>query len=310
MSSTASIIHQSLLRKFLKQKQNSSLEETVQWFRDLNVKNPKPLHVNFCHLEERTLGHTRFFILQPPRLSSDKILFYLHGGSYAGGPHLLHWQLISRLARRLGCRAVVVDYKLTPEYAYPVALLESLAVYTHLRTIKPGAEFIFIGDSAGGGLALAASLKLKMEGGPLPGKLVLISPWLDVSLQNPAIDAYEAREVMLDRKGVQQIGQAYAGVYPLDHPYISPLYGNLEGLPPVLLTIGTEEIFLPDCDKFCLKAQEAQLEVECLRLKGLFHDWPIFPFMPETSLVLKAITRFAERPAVAPRPQKSRMPLL
>lgn len=259
------------------------------------MTDPKPIHVNFCRLKERTLGHTRFFIVQPPQSLSDNILFYLHGGSYAGGPHLLHWQMISRLARKMNCRAVMVDYKLTPEYAYPVALLESMAVYSHLRTIKPGANYIFIGDSAGGGMALAACLKLKMEGGVMPAKLVLISPWLDVSLQNPDIAQYEKREAMLDRKGVQLIGQAYAGIYPLDHPYISPIYGNLAGLPPVLLTIGTEEIFLPDCDKFCQKAQAAQVEVECLRVNGLFHDWPIFPFMPESTMVLDAITRFGLR---------------
>lgn len=292
MSSIASTIYKSLLKIFLKPKESSTLPEMVAWFRDMNVTNPKPFHAGFCQIETQRLSDTRYWTITPKQVLTDRILVYLHGGSYAGGPHLLHWHLAGSLAKKLSCRAIMLDYKLTPEYVYPTALQESIRLVEHLRQLNPAPPLLLCGDSAGAGLALATCFRLQDQAKAQPEKLILISPWLDLSLQNPAIDCIEKEDVMLMRKGVQLIGRAYAGNEPLTNPHLSPVYGELHGLPPTFVCIGTKDIFYPDTQKFIYKASAASVPITYVEEKGLFHDYPIFPFMPETNNTIGRIVSF------------------
>jgi epsilon-lactone hydrolase len=292
MESTASKIYKFILRNILRPREKSSLKATVNWFREMNIKNPNRLLVRFCKINKREYNGTAYFIITPPKVSSNKVLYFFHGGSYAGGPHLLHWDFLAKLVKSLNCKGVMLDYKLTPEFTFPTPLHESTGVFEKLQIDFPEAEFIFIGDSAGAGLALSTCLKLKDEGKRLPDKSVLISPWLDINLSNPLIDSLKDKESMLNTTGVKAIGKIYAGNHSTEHPYISPLNGNLSGLTPIFLSVCTDEIFNPDCEIFRKKAIEAQIPLEYYKANGLFHDWPIFPLMPETKDVIKSIKGF------------------
>jgi epsilon-lactone hydrolase len=295
MPSTAARFYSFFLRTFEKPAASSPPEQLIRWFRKLNVHRPRPAHVHFCRLQEKQHQGIRYHYIIPKSIRSTKILLYLHGGSYVGGPHLLQWSLAGRIARQTGCRLVLLHYKLAPEHPFPAALQECLRLYDYLQLEHPEAEISFVGDSAGAGLALGAALLLKDEARPLPASLVLLSPLLDVQLHNPGIDAIESREVMLLRRGVQQLGRYYAAATAPDHPYVSPLYGDLVGLPPLFMAIGTHDIFFPDCLLFREKALAAGVTVAYLQEEGLFHDWPMFPFMPESARAIAAIAHFVEQ---------------
>ncbi|EMR02255.1 alpha/beta hydrolase [Cesiribacter andamanensis] len=294
MPSVSARLFAFFLRTFEKPAANSSLEKTVAWFRKMNVHTPLPAHVHFCRLQEEWLGNIRYHYIFPKVQRGKRLLLYLHGGSYVGGPHLLQWSLAGRMAKAAGCPVVLLHYKLAPEHPFPAAFKECLRLYEHLQQEHPELEISFMGDSAGAGLGLGTCLKLKDQQKKLPAKLVLLSPWLDVQLQNPAITPLEGVEAMLVRKGVQAIGQRYAGTTAADHPYISPLYGELAGLPPLFLAIGTHDIFYPDCLLFRQKAQQAGVALAFLQEEGLFHDWAMFPLMPESARAIAAMARFVE----------------
>ena len=202
--------------------------------------------------------------------SAEGVVLYLHGGAYIAGSPATHRGLASHLALQCGQPVWVPDYRLAPEHAYPAALDDALACYQALLEQElDGSEITVAGDSAGGGLALALALKLRDEGLPLPGKLVTLSPWTDLSLDGQH-DENQADEIMLSWPGLDRGAQAYAG----DRrtlPWVSPVYGDLTGLPPLLVIVGSEEILLGDSERLTELARQCGQQVHLVVYEGLWH---------------------------------------
>ncbi|MFJ1256964.1 alpha/beta hydrolase fold domain-containing protein [Cupriavidus sp. CuC1] len=137
-----------------------------------------------------------------------------------------------------------------------------------------------MGDSAGGGMALALAQVARDTGRALPGRLVLLSPFLDATGSNPAIDALEPLDPMLSKLGGIECGRVYAGGDPVTLPQVSPIYGSLRGLPPVTLFIGTHDVLLPDCRTYRALAEQQGLPLRYYEYEGMFHVWMLLP-MPE-----------------------------
>jgi acetyl esterase/lipase len=172
-------------------------------------------------------------------------ILYLHGGAYCVGSHVTHRSVSSHLARRTDANIFVADYRLAPEHPCPAAVDDAIAAYRGLREQgwAPG-QVAFVGDSAGGGLALAAALKLRELGELLPAALVLFSPWVD--LGNPDRGAPPPGEIMISLPWVQECARLYLAGRDARDPLASPIQGDLRGLPPTLIQAGQDEILLQD----------------------------------------------------------------
>jgi acetyl esterase/lipase len=236
------------------------------------------------------------YILKPPVKTNNRKIIYLHGGAFISGPVRFHWQMLGRMCEMSGSEILVVLYRKSPEHIYPAQMNDLMSVYDHLRRSIDPSNIIFMGDSAGGGLAAAAAQKLRDDGMPLPGKLVLLSPWLDLLLTNPEIPKLEKKDKFLDRSSVASSGRRYAGMHNPQHPYLSPVYGNLAGLPPTLLMIGTMDLLLFDSRKYRDKAIEAGVELDYQEWDNMFHDWMcLTSILSEAEESVKHITGFLER---------------
>lgn len=208
---------------------------------------------------------------------SDVHIVYFHGGGYSMEASGFHFQLMKTLVKQTGCALSYVDYPLAPEHTASETIAMSLVAYEELKARDPNSRFVLMGDSAGGGLALALAMKIRDEGMAGPEQIILFSPWLDISLSNEEIPQYEPRDVVLDVAGLQAIGERYRGELPEDHYIVSPMFGDLTGLGNIHVFYGTEEILYPDCQTFCEESQKAGFPVMGHVYQGMQHDWVILP---------------------------------
>lgn len=247
-----------------------------------------------CRLEtaQIRLGRKSYplFRVHPRRLSSpEKVVLYLHGGAYVHEIISFQWKMVTDIAKRSGVEVYVPRYPLAPDhhYAQTYELLDEL--YSLLLTLYEPDNIIFLGDSAGGGLAAAYCQTLVEKGRPLPGKLVLLSPWVDLTMSNPGIGQFESIDPMLSGPGLLVYARAWAGEdyssfsRPLEsdsklwNPLLSPIYGQMRGLPQTHLFAGTREIFLPDALKFYSRLKEDGVSSMLYLGHGCNHVYAAFP---------------------------------
>lgn len=187
-------------------------------------------------------------------------VLYLHGGGYCVGSPETHRAITGHLAARCGACVFVPDYRLAPEHAFPAAVDDAVASFRGLlaKGIAPH-DLVIAGDSAGGGLSVAAALRLRELALPLPRALVLFSPWVDLGLDQ--LPSPPPGEVMLSLPWITQCARAYAARSDARHPLVSPLYADLAGLPPTLIQVGTDEILLGDSRRLRERLQAAGVAV-------------------------------------------------
>jgi acetyl esterase/lipase len=197
-------------------------------------------------------------------------VLYLHGGAYCLGSPATHRSITSHLARRAGADVFVADYRLAPEHPFPAALEDAVAAYRGLLAGGcSSARLALVGDSAGGGLALALALRLRQLGEPLPAALVLLSPWVD--LGRPDRGPAPPDEVMVSLPWVEECARLYLGTTDAAEPLASPINGDLRGLPPVLLQVGTDEILLQDSQRLHAALTQAGATVELQQYPRRWH---------------------------------------
>lgn len=202
-------------------------------------------------------------------------IVYVHGGAYVSELQEEHWRLIADLADASGTAVAVPIYGLAPDHhaAQASALMQSV-----LGEVSVDGPAYLVGDSSGGGLALASAMTwLTNDGATLKG-LTLISPWLDIALRNPDIDAVAPRDPWLAREGVRLCGRRWAADLSLDDPRVSPIFGDLDGLPPINLYIGTDDILMPDCRT--LRDKMPPDTITYHEQPGAIHVYPLLP-VPE-----------------------------
>jgi acetyl esterase/lipase len=197
---------------------------------------------------------------------------YVHGGGYVSEIQQEHWRLIADLADATESTVHVPIYGLAPDHLAAEAISLMKAVLHRASTNGPA---YLVGDSSGGGLALAATMSWLAAGGPSLRGLTLISPWLDIALRNPDIDAVEPRDPWLARAGLRRCGRSWAGNLAPDDAEVSPIFGNLTGLPPIDVYIGTDDIFLPDCRILRDAVQSSGIGYH--EQAGGIHVYPLLP---------------------------------
>jgi len=209
-------------------------------------------------------------------------ILFLHGGAYSTGSPDLYRHIAWRFANAARAEFVAVDYRLAPEHPFPAALDDALAAWRGL--LAEGTEprhCAFLGDSAGGGLALALALRLRDERGPLPAAIVGISPWTDLAITGDSARP-GARDPMLEANDLHLLAAQYLGDGDARNPYISPLYGDPHGLPPTLLQVGGDEILKDDSVRMAERMRDAGCDVTLEIWPRMVHVWHAFaPVMPE-----------------------------
>lgn len=223
-------------------------------------------------LDERAVLGFRCFTVTPRSGATGRAVLYLHGGGYVNSIAPQHWALISKLADQ-GAVVHVPLYGLAPQHTFTEAYALLDAVYAGLDP----AELVIMGDSAGGGLALGFTQTLRDAGLKLPRSLTLIAPWLDVACRNPEIDALEPLDPWLARPGARLAGKSWAGGADLDDPRLSPVFGDVVGLPPLSVYCGSLDIVLPDVTVLDVKARAAGVEVDLTIAEGACHVYPLVP---------------------------------
>jgi acetyl esterase/lipase len=208
------------------------------------------------------------------RQPGARVLLYLHGGGYCVGSSRTHRALAAQIAHAAGAVAYVPDYRLAPEHPHPAALEDALTAYRWLLAQGVNPALISIGgDSAGGGLTLAAAAAIRDSGLPLPAALVLISPWTDLTLSGESANTHARRDPMLSRAIGELWSRLYLGRYPADHPPCSPLFAKFGGLPPMLIQVGSEEILLSDSQRLEQRARDAGVRVRLSLYGRMWHDF-------------------------------------
>ncbi len=202
-------------------------------------------------------------------------VLYLHGGGYISGSPASHLALLAGLSRSAGAPVHAPDYRLAPEHPFPAALDDAVAAYRALRAAgHPARRIAVAGDSAGGGLTMSLLLRLRALGEELPGSIGLISPWLDLDLRSPAVQANRDTDAMLDPDWLPLAAEDYrAGS---DAPELRPLEADLAGLPPVHVVAGADEVLVGDADAFVDRAKAAGVEVTYRREPGMWHAYLVF----------------------------------
>jgi monoterpene epsilon-lactone hydrolase len=207
----------------------------------------------------------------------ERAILFLHGGGYGIGSSISHRGIAGYLSRAARANVYLPDYRLAPEHPYPAALEDALAAYRALVDAGHSPERTAIGgDSAGGGLTLATAVALRDAGGPSPAVLLLICPWLDLTLTGSSFTANVSREPILTPRASAADSAAYSGTRDPSTPGISPLFADLAGLPPIVLQGAGDDLIVSDADRLADRAGADGLSIEYRRYDGLWHDFQLY----------------------------------
>ena len=215
-----------------------------------------------------------------------------------GGPSS-HRDMAAFLAETAQIRMLMVDYRLAPEHPYPAALQDVRAVYQALwaRGV-PSQGLIMGGDSAGGNLTLAALQSLRDEGLPLPRGFFLFSPWLDLTQQGASMQSNAGKDVMLNRQFLEEVAALYAAGMSPGNPGLSPLFGDLAGLPPCLQVVSRSETLLDDARRLHRLLTSLGAQSACLEWAHTPHAFPVMArLLPEARDALRQTADFIARVA-------------
>lgn len=224
-----------------------------------------------------------------------RVLVYFHGGGYKVGSTRSHMDLMTRISRVARCRVLGVNYRLAPEHYFPAAVQDATRACQWLLAEGINSNSIAVaGDSAGGGLAAATLISLRDGRWPLPAAAVLLSAWTDLTANGESYDTRAALDPIHQRPMILRTARNYLGEHgnPLD-PLASPLFGNLRGLPPLLLQVGDRETVLDDSIRFADKARAAGVKVELEVYDNMIHVFQQFAdILPDARHAIDSIGRF------------------
>ena len=220
-----------------------------------------------------TIGNMQVFEV-PAENDTKPVVLYLHGGAYVHNFTSQHWKAMAEWAKTTGCGIVAPNYPLLPLHTAAEAHPLMLRLYRDLLKGIPASRVLIMGDSAGGGFTLALAQQIRHDSLDLPRRLVLISPWVDVMGGDPSL---QGRDNWLTIDVLQKYGTAWAGQMDVSDPVISPLYGDMEGLPPTDLFTGTWEVFYTDVCKTYDKMKAAGVDVRLHVAEKMGHVYPLWP---------------------------------
>jgi len=226
---------------------------------------------------ESVLNGVRTEVVTAARARPERTVVHFHGGGYCVGSALEARTWAAHLSAQAACRVVLPEYRLAPEHPYPAALDDARDIMKALLGDVDPASVVMSGDSAGGGLALAAVLALRDEDGMLPAGCILLSPWLDLGADRRAVPELVHRDVLLSPRWLEACAIAYARPPDWADPSVSPLLAAHGGLPPLLIQAGSDELLAPDAERLAARASAAGVDVTYTRWPRMWHDFALQP---------------------------------
>ena len=226
-----------------------------------------------------------------------RVTVYVHGGGYVIGSVRTHRVLMSRLAAASGGKVLGLEYRLAPEFLFPAPVQDSLAAYQWLlgQSYEPG-KISFAGDSAGGGLSVAALVAIRYAGEPMAGAGVCISPWVDMEGLGESIISNAEVDPVVQKEGLEFMAGLYLGDRDRRTPLAAPLYADLRELPPILIQVGGDETLLDDSTRLTAKLKESNVPVELEVWEDMFHVWHAFaPILPEGQQAIEQAGEFIKK---------------
>lgn len=229
-------------------------------------------------VETLNLGGVPAERVTPKNADASRAIFWLHGGGYCIGGCASHRGWAARMAEAAGATAYTVDYRLAPEHPYPAAVDDALAAWRgFLAAGHDPKRTVIGGDSAGGGLAVAAAVAARDAGLALPAGLHLVSPWANLTNKSPAYAAKGETDFIITQAGIDDFAANYllGGLDP-NAPLASPVFADLSDLPPMLIQVGSEEVLMGDSVLLAERAGFAEVDVTLRIWPGMVHIWPFF----------------------------------
>ncbi len=292
MPSLKSQIVRFLLKRRMRRAGSVSLEQGREGMERLTQRHSVPFDVTVRAIE--VAGRPAEW-LQPRNEVSDAVILYLHGGGYVMGSCNTHRALAARISRSCGIPSLLLDYRLAPEHPYPSGLEDALGAWEWLRNVKKihPSRIVLVGDSAGGGLALATCQRLRLRG-EMPAALVCMSPWTDLQLSGESMVTRFGRDPFFPSlEGLKGCAALYAGNVDPALPELSPINADFTGFPPLLIQVGDLEVLLSDSQTLAARASAAGVDVQLDVWNGMWHVWQIMgDVIPEATRAIDEIGSF------------------
>lgn len=242
---------------------------------DIETKIPKEIEQE-CKIEEKQFMGRKIFILKDKNvIASKKYILYFHGGSYVAEATQNHFNFLEKIAKDTKYTIIMPDYPLTPKYTYDDVFDMVVPLYKEIISKIDHNDLILMGDSAGGGLALALYEKISTDFIDIPSKTILISPWLDVRMQNENINEVSKNDDILSKEKLILAGRAYAGKDGMDKYLVNPIMGDLSKLNNISIFTGTYDILNPDALLLKEKADKVGGDVKLKVYDKAKHIWLI-----------------------------------
>jgi acetyl esterase/lipase len=244
-------------------------------------------------VERARLGQIKVEWVRVPETQPQRLLLYLHGGGYIAGSPETHRPLVARLCKATGAAALVVNYRLGPEFPYPAALRDAVDAYRFLIGKGFSANsIVFAGDGSGGGLAFASMIAVRNAGHPMPAACVTMSPWVDLTLSGWSILENARRDDVLNWELLFASARHYLQKANPADMYASPVYGSFHDLPPIMVHTGSREILRDDASKIGELAAAAAIPVSVEVYDGMHHVFQAHPNAPEAKVSLARMGKF------------------
>lgn len=293
-----------LVLKHTRKKAFASPENLKRWIEKSRLREthvPPPGVAKRLAIEVREVDGFPVYEVAPPRVAGERRILYLHGGAFCFQMTPFHWNLVAEMAEKLRCRVTVPIYPLAPEHDFHAMFGMAMTVYEQLLSVTRPEDVVLMGDSAGGNMAVVLTMLAAEAGLATPGRLVLISPGLDMTMANPDVPKAARLDPWLDIPGGLEAVRIYSAGIDVADWRISPIYGDLAVLPPTIVFSGTRDLLYPDTRIFAEKAKAAGVDVELVVGEHMIHVWPLID-MPEARVARARMVAFLSDPA--PRPQR------
>ena len=273
---------------------NATLQQRRVILEDGARNLPMPPNVE---VKQTTVGNIAAEWLRPVGTTDNRAVLYLHGGACTMGSCTTHRALASRIAIASQTPALLPEFRLAPEYPFPAALEDGVAIYRWLieQGISPQ-KMVVAGDSSGGGLAIALTVLLRDKNVPLPAAITCLSPWADLELTGESLATRAQVDPMCSLEESQYHAVHYIGKHDARAPLVSPIYADLHGLPPILIQVGDREILLSDAIRLTERARKDGVDAEMEVWDGMWHVWHLFArYVPEGQRAIDKIGAFIRK---------------